>query len=243
MGPNLYRIDDVLLRAGGASLLLVLAAAAIVVVAGLTAEPTIDGRAPGWAAVARHGPLLALASLGPAALLGAGFTVRRREKRMFAIWTLLKRNAEIHVPGLLANSDFERRDLERAVRFLNNRGFGHYVWNRNTDTIQDAYLQSAYLQVDKCDACGAAVPLDVPISSREIPRCPFCHDPVSAEGLWERRREAIETLRAEGRPASGPRGYRPEAMPTFSVALFLLLLFAFWPAALVYAWCKWQGRF
>lgn len=243
MRPNLYRIDDVLLRAGSVCLLLVLAATAGLVVAGLAAGSASDPGEAGLAALTRHGPLLALASLCPVALLGAGWTVRRREKRILAIWNWLKRNAEIHVPDLLANSDFERRHLEHAVRFLNNRGFGHYVWDQKTDTIQDAYLRSAVLHVDKCDACGAAVPLDIPIASREVPRCPYCHDPISFDGLQERRREAIATLRAEHRPASRSSAERPESVPTFSVALFLLLLFAFWPAALVYAWCKWQGRF
>lgn len=238
MAPNLYRIDDVLLRAGAWCLLVVLALAAGVAATGLATASTGDGSGAALAALARHAPLLALASLCPVALLGAGASVRRRERRIVAIWNLLKRNAEIHAPALLANSDFERRDLEQAVRFLNNRGLGHYVWDAKADTIQDAYLRSAVLHADKCDTCGAAVALDLPIASREIPRCPYCHDPISCDGLEERRREAIETLRAEHRPASGPR-----SVPTFSVPLFLLLIVAFWPAALVYAWGKWQGRF
>lgn len=243
MGPNLYRIDDVLLRAGRVGLLLLLAATAGVVLVGLATGSASDPGEAGLAALARHAPLLALASLCPATLFSVGFTVRRRERRILAIWNLLKRNAEIHVPGLLANSDFARRDLDQAVRFLNNRGFGHYVWDPKTDTIQDAYLRSAVLHVDKCDACGAAVPLEIPIASREIPRCPYCHDPIVFDGLAERRQEAIETLRAEHRPASGTRDGRPAPVPTFSIPLFLLLMIAFWPAALVYAWGKWQGRF
>jgi hypothetical protein len=175
-------------------------------------------------------------------LLWAGFSFRRREKRIFAIWSLLKRNAEISAPGLLANSDFERPHLEHAVRFLNNRGLGHYVWDRETDTILDARLQSSLLHVEKCDACGASIALDVPVAFREVPRCPHCDDPVSVESLEERRDAAIEALREEHRARRDGSGSGSGARGSFSPVIFLLLLFAFWPAALVYAWFKWQGK-
>jgi hypothetical protein len=240
-GHDLYRIDDLLLRAGGACLLLLLAAAAGVVVAGLAAGSP-DGRDPGLAALVRHGFPLAVAALCPVALLAAGLTVRRRERRIVAIWRLLRQNAEISVPGLLANSDFERRDLDGAVRFLNNRGLGHYVWDRDSDTIQDARLRSSHLHVEKCDACGATIALDLPVACREIPRCPHCHEPAVPESLQELRRESIEALRAEHRPRPGARGADCAAKAAFSPAIFVLLLFVCWPAAVVYSWFKWQGR-
>ena len=234
MQRSLYRIDDVLLRAAGATFLLALGAAALVVMAGLHAGP-VDGRDPGRAALARHALPLAIAALCPVGLLGAGIALRRRERRIAAIWDLLRQNAELGVPGLIANSDFEREDLERAVRFLNNRGLGHYVWDLESDTIQDGRLRSMQMHVEKCDVCGASVSLEIPIAFREVPRCPHCHDPVSIDLLAERRRETIRALREPHSPARGPGD-----AGSFSFPLFLLLLFLFWPAALGYAWLKWK---
>jgi hypothetical protein len=234
---NLYRIDDVLLRAGGVTLLLVVASAAIVVVVGL-AQGGGDGRDPGLAALARHGPLLALACLCPIGLLCAGVALRQRERQIVAVWSLLRQYAEISVPGLLANADFTRPDLERAIRFLNNRGLAHYVWDRRADVIRDARLESSQLHLEKCDACGAAISLEVPLAFVDVPSCPYCHDPISFELLQERRREAIESLRAEHRPRAEERS----KAASFSLPLFLLLLFLCWPAALGYAVLKWHGR-
>ena len=123
---NLYRIDDVLLRAGAVTLLLWLGCVAAVIVSGL-GEGGPPGRDPGLAALARHATLLTAAALCPAALFAAGLRLRRQEQRILAVWSLLRQSAQISAPGLLANSDFERPDLERAVRVLNNRGLGHYV--------------------------------------------------------------------------------------------------------------------
>lgn len=225
MAPNLYRIDDLLLRVGAVALLPALA---------------LFGAAVGGGA-GGNGPWLAGLSLCPVALLVAGFGLRRREKQIVAVWNLLQQNAEIAVPGLLANSDFEREDLERAVRFLNNRGLDHYVWDRESDTIQDARLRSLHLHVEKCDACGGSIQLEVPVAFREVPRCPYCDDPVSFEVLEERRREALESLRAEGRPPPRKTGSLAGFPEGFNPVVFLVLLVVCWPAAIAYAWLKWQG--
>lgn len=229
-----------LLRAGGMSLLVALAALAAVVIVGL-AQGAPDDRDPGFAALGAHAAWLVPLSLCPAFLLTAGFRMRGREKQIAAIWRLLEKNVELSVPSLLANSDFERRDLDRAVRFLNNRGLAHYVWNRSSDTILDARFQETVWHAEKCDACGAAIAIDVSVAAREIPRCPHCHDAVVMESLEERRRELFDELRVE-EPDARERAARAGTSDAFSIAIFLLLLFTFWPAALVYAWLKWQGR-
>jgi len=234
MQRDLYRIDDVLLRAGCIATLLVALATAGVWVSGLAAG-SAGGRADGLVALARHGPLLALAACCPAALLWTGFSWRRRERQIAAVWSLLRQNAVLSVPELLASSDFTRRDLERAVRFLNNRGLAHYIWDRKSDTIQDGRLESLHLAIDKCDACGGALALEIPVAAREIPRCPYCGDPVSLRSLEERRREAIEALRVASGPETRPAGGSGGSRRSFSLGLFVLLLIAFWPAALLYA--------
>lgn len=235
---NLYRVDDVLLRAGVVATLGVLIAAGGVALAGQAAGIEAPGN-PALDALARRGRVLLLAALCPAALLWAGVVLRRRERRTLALWRLLRQSGVVSVPQLLASSDFTRADLERAVRLLNNRGLGHYVQDRRADTIQDGRLGATGVSVEKCESCGAGVGLAIPIGSVEIPRCPYCHDPVCSESLDERRREALAALRAEERSAT--RDEARLAPAPFSLGLFLALLICCWPAALVYAFHKWQG--
>jgi hypothetical protein len=224
---DLYRIDDVLLRSAGFGVLF----AGVVIVAAISKNDPD--------AVSARIPLMALAVLAPVALLSAGFSMRRREERVVAVWELLRQQAELHVPPLLDNSDFERADLEHAVRFLNNRGLDHYVWDRQSDTIRDARLQARHLHVEVCDACGVKIALDVPLAFAELPTCTHCGDPISAESLQDRKRETIDALRAEHRFEDASK-VGPDK--DFSMPTFLLLLCLFWPGAIFYAWHKWEGE-
>jgi hypothetical protein len=240
---NLYRIDGILLRAGAVTLALVIGVTALAGLSVATSDISSE-RGLGWGMVLGGACLLGLLWLCPIGLIGAGFTMRRREKRIFAIWQLLKRSGEIPVRALLADSDFERRDLERAVRFLNTRGLGHYVWDRESDVVRDARLDCSTLYFEECDSCGAEISLEIPVTTHHVPRCPFCHDPVCVEGLEERRRKALEAVRLSERPERIEVRV-VEKLPTpgsdFSLPLFLLLLVGFWPAALGYACLKWRG--
>jgi hypothetical protein len=255
MERNLYRIDDLLLRAGTVLLLLTVLAAAGLVVVGLAQGRPGDGDGdPGVAMLMRFAFPLVAATTGSIGLLTTGFVMRRREKRALAFWRLIDQQIEIHVPDLVANSDLTRLDLDRSIRLLNNKGLGFYVWDRKDDVVRDGRLESVYLHVEKCDVCHAGVAIQVPASLREIPLCPYCGDPVSIERLQELKRASLARMRAEAEPepaaettslarawgrASPGRGRA--ASSDFSVVVFLLLLVSFWPAALVYAWYKWQA--
>ena len=227
---NLYRIDDLLLKAAAVCVVLGFVGGSAL----LAALQPENGRNLAWA--------LAPLALAPVGLLALGLLMRRRERRVAAIWDLLRQEPALRVQPLLENSDFERADLEHAVRFLNNRGLDHYVWDRGTDTIQDARLRTKHLHVEECDACGVKIALDVPLLYAKLPTCTHCGDPLSPEALGERRRDAIDALRAEHRfedaSASGVRHFSQD----FSPLVFFFLLCLFWPAAFFYAWSKWEGH-
>ena len=184
----------------------------------------------------------------PIGLFIAGYSMRQREKRIVAIWDLLKRSGEIRVKPLLADSEFTTADFDRAVKLLNTRGLGHYVWDRRSNTIRDARLHDSIIHFEVCDACNAEISIEVSVATHEIPRCPYCFDPVSVLGMDERRQKVLQEVRSEGKPVREPV---PENVPLarparksesgFSVLVFLLLLVAFWPAGLAYAYFKWEG--
>ena len=232
---NLYRVDDVLLRAGGIGLLGVLAVGVCgVLIALAEADPHAPGVLPRW--VGDYGLAYFGALLCPLVALRTGFVIRRREERSAAIWRLLQQNAELSVENLVGNSDFDLADVERTVKLLNNRGLGHYVWDRRAGKVQDGRLRTMQLHVDKCEACGGSVSLEVPIGFSEVPACPYCGDPVSVDALESRRHEALDELRVDERGSSWIRGSK---VP-FSIPLFVVLMMAFWPAGLIYAWYKCQ---
>jgi len=232
---NLYRIDDVLLRTGGIGLLGVLGAIVCGAIVAM-AEGTPGSHDPVLALFGDYGLIFLGALLCPLAALWVGFSIRRRERRSEAIWKLLRQNAELSVSDLVANSDFELEDVERTVHLLNNRGLGHYVWDRAAGTIQDGRLRTIQLHVDKCEVCGGSVSLEVPIGFSRVPLCPYCGDPVSVDTLEARRHEVLEELRIDDRGSSWQSGSK---VP-FSVPLFLVLMLTFWPAGMAYAWyrCK-----
>jgi hypothetical protein len=220
--PQIYRIDDLLIRAALATLV---AAAALV----LVVHPW-DGRSSPAAQL-----WLALAAAAPVALLIGGLSVRRREARILAVWRLLERSLEVDVTALMRASTFTREELVRAVRMLNDRGLGHYVWDDDADVVRDGRLAVRVAHDADCASCGAAV--SVTRNMTAAPACPYCAAPLGAadvnrmkQGIMESLRPAAATGSAQSPVAvAAPQGRR------MSLWLFLLLLVFCWPAALVYA--------
>ena len=83
------RIDDLLIRAAGLSFVALGIAAGGMALLGL-AEASGSGGGADVALFGGWGPLLALGALCPLALFTAGFVLRRREKRIAAVWSLLR---------------------------------------------------------------------------------------------------------------------------------------------------------
>lgn len=237
---DLLRVDDVLLRTGWIGLLVVLAVSAIGLLYALAeAAPGAEAVALGF--LREYGAWIGLALLCPAAALRVGWAMRRRERRIAAIWRLLRRHVEISVPELLANSDLRAADVDRAVRLLNGRGLGFYVWDREAGVLQDGRLRSLVLHVEKCEQCGGAVSLDLPLGTRRVPACPYCGDPVAVEAFEARRQREIEALREERlEERKAQRALEGTRVP-FSIPLFAVLLCVCWPAALAYLWWRYAS--
>lgn len=230
MEKNLYELDDLLLRLGrvGFGLLLFLAvcAAAVTLAEG--------GEAGARELAGRMALPFGLALAVSVALMHVGGRIRKKEKRVLQIWKILRRDVEVSVDELVANSHFELAHLQEAVKLLNTKGLAHYVFDPKTRVVQDARLRTMQMHVEKCDVCGGSVSLEVPVGFRRVPSCPYCGDPVCIDSLDARRQEAIAELRAEATP---PRSLEGPRVP-FSIPIFALLFLCFWPAGVAYAWYK-----
>jgi hypothetical protein len=222
---NLLRIDDTLLRAGWIAALVWGAASLVALVLALNEEIRMGSAIAGS---------LVGASL-PIALLVAGAKLRRREKRAWGLHRLIDDHVEVSAADLLLGSDFTPETLDRAIRDLNNAGAAFLVWDRKSGRIQDGRLRTSRVTVDECGSCGAKVQIDVRLGDVASARCPYCHDPIGAERMMEEKAALIEKLGAD------PGAQRAQTTSSFSVPVFVVLLFVFWPLAIGYAFLKWKA--
>jgi hypothetical protein len=226
--PNLLRIDDVLLHTGWIAMFAWLAGALVATVLVLN-----DQLGPGTAI----GAGLITAS-APIALLVAGSNLRRREKRAWGLHKLIDEHVEVSADDLLRSTDFTPGTLDRAIRDLNNVGAAFFVWDRKSGRIVDGRLRTARSTIDECGSCGAKVQIDVRLDDLATARCPYCHDPIGAESALEQKAELMEKL---GAHRTSTRTRATAASSPFSIPVFVILLFVFWPLAIGYAFLKWKN--
>ncbi len=171
-----------------------------------------------------------------------GQRVRKVEKRTLAVWRILYRNTTVKIQDIINNSDITREQLHDAVKLLNNRGLGFYVWNKNTDTIMDGRLDDEYVMIDSCESCAAPVKLRVSLAGHEIPSCSYCQAPVASGELNLLKQSAIAQLRGY-EPAERRYGLpvRSDEKP-LSITLFIFLLIFCWPLAVLYGIYKTRSR-
>jgi hypothetical protein len=223
--PNLLKIDDVLLRAARTVGLLWLLACTI----GLGVVVNAGSAVAGPVSIAL------LAATAPLGLLIAGLKLRRREGRAWALHRLVDDHVEISASDLLRDSDFTPASVGRAIRDLNNAGAAFLVWDRKADVIQDGRLRRAVVQVEECGSCSAKVSVSLRIGDVRAARCPYCHDPLDAEGLLEEKARLIDELDTD------PESARPGPKSSFSLPIFVVLTFVFWPLAVGYALWHWHA--
>jgi hypothetical protein len=225
--PNLLKIDDVLLRAS-----------ALTGLAWSVGSLALLAIAAG-AGSGLGGPiaLILASSSAPLGLLIAGNRLRGREKRAWALHRLVDDHVEIPAGDLLRDSDFTAATLARAIKDLNNAGAAFLVWDRAAGMVQDGRLRSARLHVEDCLSCGAKVSLNVPIGQAALTRCPYCQAALDAAWLRQEKARLIDELDRDPEPA----GARDRKESGFSLAIFVVLLVAFWPLGVGYALWHWQA--
>lgn len=227
-GPNLFRMDDFLLK----SALGLGALVAIVFAAVFSAVSASD-----FSVSAGLGLGLFAFALAPVAMGFVGYGVRRRERRAVSLWKLIEREVEISSGDLFRHSDWTAPRLERAVRDLNNAGVAYIVWDRKAGLIQNGRLRRSTLVVDECTACSNKISLRVTIGSTGVPRCPYCGEPVDVAQITEEKARIIDELELdppEGRATSPAPDALGQEKGEFSVFIFVVLVSVFWPAALWY---------
>ena len=230
---NIYRIDDVLIKVGYVFLVL------FVLTGGSAVSTMVKQASPDQSDTL----FIATASLFiPAAhFLLIGYNFRAREQLTAAILHKMELAGEVPVTDLAKSVGFSRRTVEQALLLINRRGLGYYVLDRGSDRIIDGRLRRNMVLVDRCDRCGSSISKSFPASQEGPPKCPYCGTPVGIDRWHEMRSMVLEDIRnqdlrdsAPGRISKGVPA-APSARPVFSLPVFILLLFIFWPAAIIYA--------
>ena len=174
------------------------------------------------------------AALAPISMIVIGGFLRRRNRRAQRVGSLLRHTLETDVGELLRHTKFTRAQVEAAVSQLNNQGAGFFVWNRDSDTIEDGRLGSTFLHIERCESCGASIGLRVKASLKVVPRCSYCGSAVSThDHLNALKQEAMSTLRSSD--ATALDAARRGANQPMSIWLFVFLIILCWPAAIAYA--------
>ena len=165
-----------------------------------------------------------------ALMLGSGYAVRRAESRALAVWDILDHVVEVPADELAASTGLTREKLRRTLALINAQPGTYYIWEPTSDMIVDGRLRRRVVHVDRCESCGAKVSFSVTLDLARVPACDYCAGPVVAarDTLLEMREATLREIR--GGESAQDRG--------FSVALFVVLLIVFWPAAVGYALWK-----
>ncbi len=230
---NIYRIDDILIKAGYVFLAL------FILVGGTTVSNMVKQvPADQTEALFTAAMMLFLPSM---VFLLIGYSYRGKEEVAAAIMHKMEISTEASVADLMRSAGFSRRSVEQALHLINRRGLGYYILEGESDRIVDGRLRRTMVMVEQCERCGSAMSESFPASRSEPPFCPYCGTPVAIDRWNDMRNRALEDIRKQNIPSiqTGPMARIPAASAAgrkaFSLPMFILLLVFFWPAAIVYA--------
>lgn len=98
--------------------------------------------------------------------------------------------------------------------------------------------------VENCERCGARIGKRYPISLDRAPSCPYCGNPLNMERWNDLKRRVIDGMKRNdlGSAARDAAVHAAYEKTPFSKPVFIILLILFWPAGLIYALVKYNGR-
>lgn len=161
-----------------------------------------------------------------------GYRIRLKEKKFIAVWNILEKTLEVKVADLVFSGGVTRDQVIQTIRTINSRGLGYYVYDSIGDRIVDGRLKSQTIAINTCPSCGQSIGLTVSLDLSEVPVCRYCGSAVDVGYLNQLKEKKVELIyKSESKPALTGQG-------DFNLAVFCLLLFFFWPGALIYAIMK-----
>lgn len=223
--PNLYRIDDTLIRGGYIALVVVL------IFGGRLLSEAYFGLSR-WL-------MFAMVAIAPLAMLMIGYSIRRREDRIIDMGRVLSRHHTVPIPDLCEMTGFSRSQLREAVSVLNRKLAAGLSWQEDQDLVTRFAAQSlgSFTHAQRCESCGASVTMDVDAStSAEDLRCNYCHGALDGRHISNLQMQLRQPQRMSF--AAVPDAVPRQPGKPFSLTVFVLLALFFWPGAVIYAVIK-----
>ncbi|MFK7888167.1 MAG: hypothetical protein AB8G16_15005 [Gammaproteobacteria bacterium] len=220
--PNLYRIDDTLIRGGYIAMVVAF------VFAGRLITESYFGFSR-WL-------MFFVVALAPVAMLWIGYAIRRRENRILDVGRVLARHHTVPIRDLCEMSGFSPERLREAVAVLNRKLAAGLSWQEEHGLVTRFEMQSlgSLSHAQRCESCGASVTVDVDASTSAADlRCTYCHGALDGQHIstlqMQLRQPKIQTF------AAVPAAPAKAAPKRFSMLVFVLLAVFFWPGAVIYA--------
>ncbi len=167
-------------------------------------------------------PVIAVSGL---CLLIVGIVFRKKEKRIISIWDALEKTSEGRVQDMELALGLSRDFILGNLKHINAQQGTYYVYISDKDFIVDGKLLEEHVVSLNCAGCGHKISKKTTLANLEGLNCSYCGAPIQTEELTNIRNNIIEENSIS--QAANKEG-------NFSVAIFILLLLFFWPAAIIY---------
>ena len=157
-------------------------------------------------------------------LLVIGIYYRKKENKVHSIWDALEKTKEGKVDNLVVSLGISRSFILENLKHINAQQGVYYVYLADKDMIVDGRLMERHTLTVKCSGCGHTINQKVSLANLEKPTCNYCGAAVPVSDLSNLRNTVLkETPWVVTSPKK-----------EFSVAIFVVLLIAFWPGAIAY---------
>ena len=156
-------------------------------------------------------------------LLVIGYYYRSREKKIISIWNALEHTGEAHVSSLSILLGLSREFILRHIKDINAQQQAAFTYDSRSDKVINNKLLTEFLVTADCINCGNKINQKVSLDLSNPPKCQYCGTGVSTDHLNTLKQEVLRSMQT----------VQPKE-PDFNVAVFVALLFFFWPGAIFY---------
>ncbi|HAA13173.1 MAG TPA: hypothetical protein DCE41_16375 [Cytophagales bacterium] len=164
-------------------------------------------------------------TFGALGLWLVGINFRRKEKKIIQIWDALEISGEAKVTDLSNSLGLTRNFILESIQEINAQPGVYYAFDKGSDKIMDGRLMTEFVVNNKCHNCGREYGLTINLSLATPPACTHCGTPAESQVFNNYKQEILNTrTKLETQTEES----------TFNTGVFILLLFFFWPGAIIY---------
>ena len=212
---NIYRLDSILIILGS----LLFAFDAVLIFFYLSTQGNLQQNTSSFVdnLLDDFGVYLAVA------LILVGYYLKYKEHKIITIWNIVESSQILPVSTLIQSTGFSRKFIRSAIIKINQRNGKFYTWDTATDMIMDDSSRSLLVTKIRCNSCGAKV--ENGHHSLSGVTCSYCGSTLELD------------LNAINQ-GYGKKSLSNKPKIKFSIIIFLILLFIYWPLSLVYFFWK-----